>query len=550
MTQGNDNEKSALRYRILGVQALPALPDTVAAMPDTGHHVPASVCVVGLLRRDPGLAAKVLRLANASVFEDQATCNLDRACEWLGARGTSAVLREALMQPCLPGHGWVEFQRRCVITALAARCIAAALGHREPEELYTAGLLHGLGFMALAAATPPDGVSALDTSEAGGLLGENWQLPQRIIDCMQPRRDEISPTRETHMVQLAAVLAENFGSKDREQNRLAAAGILELARALDIAPAEMGALLKQIQQAVERDQKEQRELRQQIEEAIEAKPSFPLNSMADAVAEAEPVPDAIEISRPAAPLAEPASPLPLREHDMPESVTAAHEPAIPEALAEPESPLPAPILTPVADWERGSLRVRGTSLDQARASRSTEPTADNKAPRDNAEAASTEAGRETIGRPRARILLAAGLGIVLLLCILMAKTESPSPGPTGAAEIVLPTREGEKKVSLGEAVAFVSLNPIAPESPGYLSALGKYYDAQHNDPEATKYFQQLANDYPAWPGTRDIYLPLAACYDRAHNTEAATRIYRLIIKTFPANSEEYLHAKARLDATP
>ncbi|HEX8355683.1 MAG TPA: HD domain-containing phosphohydrolase, partial [Pyrinomonadaceae bacterium] len=107
---------------------------------------------------EPALAATVLRAANKGLHAEEATMSLYAACSRLGADALRDVITQAggggprgCESEVLRGHS-----RRC---AAAARLLAERTGALDPEEAYTAGLLHDLGESLLRSLFPEEAES-------------------------------------------------------------------------------------------------------------------------------------------------------------------------------------------------------------------------------------------------------------------------------------------------------------------------------------------------------------------------------------------------------
>jgi cyclic di-GMP phosphodiesterase len=111
--------------------------------------------LVRVVEREPALAATVLRAANAGLCAEEATLSLYTACVRLGADALremitqgSASKRPGYEAEVLSGHS-----RRC---AAAAMLLAEKTGALDPDEAYTAGLLHDLGEALLRSLFPAE----------------------------------------------------------------------------------------------------------------------------------------------------------------------------------------------------------------------------------------------------------------------------------------------------------------------------------------------------------------------------------------------------------
>jgi putative nucleotidyltransferase with HDIG domain len=115
----------------------------------------------GLVREvecEPALAASVLRAANAGLRAEETTMSLYAACARLGADALRDIIaqgdtgkRPSYEAEVLRGHS-----RRC---AAAAMLLAERTGAHDPDEAYTAGLLHDLGEALLRSLFPEEAES-------------------------------------------------------------------------------------------------------------------------------------------------------------------------------------------------------------------------------------------------------------------------------------------------------------------------------------------------------------------------------------------------------
>jgi putative nucleotidyltransferase with HDIG domain len=173
----------------------------------------ASLESVGLrIAQDPAMTAKLLQLVNSAVFGlSRPVVSAGEAVLYLGIETTKALI--------LLAHSFASFDelrdtdfsveelwRHSMATANFARCIAAAEGCHGPEadEAFTAGLLHDLGKLALAANLGDDYRRAVEWArergvvltegeqeilgsthaEVGACLLAMWGLPPTIVEAL------------------------------------------------------------------------------------------------------------------------------------------------------------------------------------------------------------------------------------------------------------------------------------------------------------------------------------------------------------------------------
>lgn len=189
------------------VAQLPPLPEAVVAMVSTLDEGKASIRdVAGLLQRDQALTARVLRLANSAFYGVPGrVASAHDAVNLIGLRSlrslvATAALAQSFAQPRATALNLGVFWRHTVAVAFAARSLAAA--HALDEEMaYTAGLLHDVGRLALAAHFPqahgallqagrqglPGGrrlerrLLGTDHAEVGAIVAEHWHLPNPVV---------------------------------------------------------------------------------------------------------------------------------------------------------------------------------------------------------------------------------------------------------------------------------------------------------------------------------------------------------------------------------
>lgn len=115
-----------------------------------------------IIKRDPGLSAAVLKMANSAYFSaGQSFDHLSEAILRLGFkqtyRITVSVTGGRWSSFDLGAYGWQpgDFCRHSFAVAVSARLVAEHTSGADPELAYTAGLMHDAGKLALAYASLP-----------------------------------------------------------------------------------------------------------------------------------------------------------------------------------------------------------------------------------------------------------------------------------------------------------------------------------------------------------------------------------------------------------
>ncbi len=213
-------------------QELSSLPQTLAEVLRVIRNSDSSARdIAGVLMKDPGLTAKLLRLANSPYFgAGRKISSVTHAVMTMGLRATTALVLSASIYD-LTGH-WegtldrLRFWRHSLSVAIAAREIAEKINHECPEEAFVCGLLHDLGLLVLEKSFPErflrlwelteSGENLLSAEEhhwgtnharVGQFLLEQWQLPESICRAVGKHHDQFSTDDFSTENQLPQVVA-------------------------------------------------------------------------------------------------------------------------------------------------------------------------------------------------------------------------------------------------------------------------------------------------------------------------------------------------------
>jgi HD-like signal output (HDOD) protein len=185
--------------------------------------------IVSLVRLDPGLAMRVLQIANSPYFFTGARClTVDEAVRRVGfdeiySLVSYAVAAQVLNRPLVvygiePNELWA----RSVCCALAAEAIAEVTGD-DQAIAYTLGLLHGVGMIAIdewalragqevrlvVEDFPTEATKSelaqlgFTQADAGAALLKEWEFPAEIIE---PVEHQYAPRAAIVHPKLASLL--------------------------------------------------------------------------------------------------------------------------------------------------------------------------------------------------------------------------------------------------------------------------------------------------------------------------------------------------------
>lgn len=185
--------------------------------------------IVMLVRLDPGIAARVLQVANSAYFSKGVRCTtVDEAVNRVGYDQiyelvSYAVASQVLVRPLeVYGVEADELWKMSVACALAAETLAERTG-QDRNVAYTIGLLHCVGMVALdewslrraqplsfgAGSFPREAVESeraalgFTQADAGAALLKHWEFPSTMCD---PVRLQYTPRASAVHLRMATLL--------------------------------------------------------------------------------------------------------------------------------------------------------------------------------------------------------------------------------------------------------------------------------------------------------------------------------------------------------
>jgi two-component system cell cycle response regulator len=193
--------------KVLASPKLPTLPTVAIELLNLTRDPDVDLGEIArLVQYDQALAAKILRTVNSSYYRLNQPCStIKRAVTYLGLSAVkSLVLGFSLVdvtRHCGDEFDPMDYWRRCVYSAAAARRIAAVTRRCDPDEALLAALMQDIGMLALHSVLGPQYGEILSQAkgnhhmlpycetealgfthaEAGAHLGERWSLPEQIV---------------------------------------------------------------------------------------------------------------------------------------------------------------------------------------------------------------------------------------------------------------------------------------------------------------------------------------------------------------------------------
>ena len=206
-------DRRQIEDRLRACPCLPSLASIESALKELlGADQRYTSQIAEIIRRDPSLTARLLRLVNSVHYGiSRPVKNIEEAVFYLGMR---QIRQLAMVTPIiedfqfLAGHTrleWRGFWRHCIAVALLTREVVDLVKSQQGETDYVAGLLHDVGKIAMAAAFPEHfaeiyihrteaemelmalerDVLGMDHAELGALYLEKQSLPEAFVEIVR-----------------------------------------------------------------------------------------------------------------------------------------------------------------------------------------------------------------------------------------------------------------------------------------------------------------------------------------------------------------------------
>lgn len=207
-----------LRAQIINSKDLPTIPVLLARILAVVDGERSSTRdLVEVMQRDQALTGRVLRLANSGFFGfAREVSTMPRAIMILGFATVRSLALGVKVWETFLGHGGgllTGLWEHAALVGAASRLIAQRVRAAEPEEIFTAGLLHDVGRVVLALRLPAEyativagnapgeapleererSVFGIDHAQAGSWLAETWALPPMIVEAAATHHQPIAP---------------------------------------------------------------------------------------------------------------------------------------------------------------------------------------------------------------------------------------------------------------------------------------------------------------------------------------------------------------------
>lgn len=213
VTRDREILDARLQALLLEVDELPSIPETlihILKVLDDPNSGPADLGAV--VRLDAPLMARILRLANSPYYSSRGDItDINRCVSVLGYRTVRQVaicvsVATSVIAAVAKTSGQLDYRelwRHSVVTGAIAKHLAQIAGYPDPEEAFTAGLLHDMGKFVLELHAPDkyhrviaqrrtaglplieaeDEAFGFDHAMLGEAFGKAWRFPAILTRC-------------------------------------------------------------------------------------------------------------------------------------------------------------------------------------------------------------------------------------------------------------------------------------------------------------------------------------------------------------------------------
>ncbi len=243
------------------LDSLPTLPVVALRLGEVLHSRRSSIRdVAELLGSDPSLSAKLLRLVNSAYFGiPGGVTDIAKAIPFVGFNTIYQLVLSVSVLDTLKTPKGAAFDPRplwlhSLAVAATARVLAEDVRHPDPGAMFTAGLLHDMGTIALAKVSPDaflmavnfqrdEGITSTQAEQRAGLpthdrvgadLARRWKLPASLTVPIEAHHAVLDPAFRDRITSAFRVSAEIIAVSDLTASAaVASAGVAECERPED-----------------------------------------------------------------------------------------------------------------------------------------------------------------------------------------------------------------------------------------------------------------------------------------------------------------------------
>lgn len=210
------------------VHTIPSLPEVVTKVVSMVNDPNVNADQVGkIMTKDPGMAAKILRLVNSAYYGlPEPVSSLDQAIVILGFKTIRSVALSVsvinMFQQAESGFNLKAYWTHSSVSACICRLISEKIDDVDPEVSFVIGLLKDIGLMLLLENAPDETKAIIavareyqlslydashkvlqtDHAEIGAWLCEHWGLEEDVVHTIRHQFD-LEQSENSHYIAIA-----------------------------------------------------------------------------------------------------------------------------------------------------------------------------------------------------------------------------------------------------------------------------------------------------------------------------------------------------------
>lgn len=228
--------------RIMNSPDLPTLPAVAAQMLELTTRSDVELSEIAkVIEHDPAIATRVLKTVNSSFYGlTRRVASIRQALAYLGMETVKGLVLGFSLARVMQGSSdeitfdFIDYWRRSIFSAAAARRIGIATRSVDPDEAFLAALVQDIGMVALWRYYGDRYLQVMDMTEGnhrklaalerkyfnvdhgtiGAAMLEGWQFPEAVIDTVRlhvASEDEVAANEDLRRTsRLASIVSESL----------------------------------------------------------------------------------------------------------------------------------------------------------------------------------------------------------------------------------------------------------------------------------------------------------------------------------------------------
>lgn len=201
-----------------------------------GHPRTSVKDIAQIISEDPGLTARILKMANSPLYGNMKVDSISRAVTLIGTREIRDLSLAALVIHSFPGIpedllNVSKYWKHSVACGVVARNLAIYLRETSIERFFVAGILHDMGQIILCILNPQivkklftlcnteqlpiftveQNYLGFDHAKVAGELLDSWKIPLNIVELVAHHHtpsNSVTHSRDATIIHIADIISQ------------------------------------------------------------------------------------------------------------------------------------------------------------------------------------------------------------------------------------------------------------------------------------------------------------------------------------------------------